>query len=266
MKQQERWKDWIQNTSGRQNPLRWWWWPQFLISVTWYCEHNVYTTLIWLWKCCSSSNKCAPANLQLECTRSNAGISTVQTSIHILGEDLPDHTRWGGLPSLHPWQGRVCCHGLLNAHWSYKYNDAGKFLDYIESTLDEEISPCVRVYELEDVKKRADKTIDALIDHICQFACCALIGDESDAAVRFEVQHRLIHAIPDGDIEVWKELLKVSWDKGVSHLLGICHTYFAIKSGGAAICAGKTVNVVQKYHWPWKQLQKHPSQCQNCIC
>ena len=47
-------------------------------------------------------------------------------------------------------------------------NDAGKFLDYLESTLDDEISPCVRVYELEDVKKRTDETIDALIENICQ--------------------------------------------------------------------------------------------------
>ena len=45
-------------------------------------------------------------------------------------------------------------------------NDAWKFLDYLESTLDGEISPHVRVYELEDVKKRTDETIDAIIDCI----------------------------------------------------------------------------------------------------
>ena len=56
-------------------------------------------------------------------------------------------------------------------------NDAGKFLDYLESTLDDEISPHVRVYELEDVKKRTDETTDALIHHIHQLACHALIGD-----------------------------------------------------------------------------------------
>ena len=47
------------------------------------------------------------------------------------------------------------------------------------------------------------------------------LGDGSDAAVKFEVQHRLIHAIPEGDIELWKELLKVSQDKGVSYLLEV---------------------------------------------
>ena len=85
-------------------------------------------------------------------------------------------------------------------------NDAGKLLDYLESSLNDEISPHVKVYELEDVKKRTDETIDALIDCIHQLACCAPIGDVSDAAVELEAQQRLIHAIPDGDIE----LLKVS--------------------------------------------------------
>ena len=46
--------------------------------------------------------------------------------------------------------------------------------------------PHVRVYELEDVRKRTDETIDALVDHICQLDCCALIGDGSNAAVEFE--------------------------------------------------------------------------------
>ena len=123
-------------------------------------------------------------------------------------------------------------------------NYTGKFLDYLESTLDDEISPPVRVSELADVKKRIDETIDALIAH------CALIGDGSDAAVEFEVQCRLICAILDGDIELWKELLKVSQDKGVSHLLEICCTYYAIESGTGAMCAGKTINVVQKSHQP----------------
>ena len=106
----------------------------------------------------------------------------------------------------------------------------------------------VRIYELEDIKKRTDETIDALVDHIHQCACHALIGDGSDAVVEFEVQCRLIHAIPDGDIELWKELLKVRCDKGVSNLLEICCTYYAIESGAAATCIGKTISAVQKSH------------------
>ena len=62
-----------------------------------------------------------------------------------------------------------------------------------------------------------------------QLANHALIGDGSDAAVEFEAQHRLSHAIPDSDIELQKELLKVSHDKGLSHILEICHTQYAIR-------------------------------------
>ena len=49
-------------------------------------------------------------------------------------------------------------------------NDPVKFLDYIESTLDDEISPRVRVYELEDITQRPDKSIDELVNWICQLA------------------------------------------------------------------------------------------------
>ena len=39
-------------------------------------------------------------------------------------------------------------------------NDPVKFLDYIESMLDNEISPQVCVYKLEDITKRSDESID----------------------------------------------------------------------------------------------------------
>ena len=62
------------------------------------------------------------------------------------------------------------------------------------------------------------------------------------------------------------ELLKVSHNKGVSHLLEVCYTYYAVESGAAAMCAGKTINVVQKSHQCWKPPQKQSSQCPNCTC
>ena len=127
-------------------------------------------------------------------------------------------------------------------------SDAGKLLGSLKSTLDDEISSHKRVYELEDVKKRTDGTVDTLIDCVCQLALHALKGDGSDAAVEFEVQQRLICAIPDGDMELQKDLLKVSQENGVSHLLEICHIYYAIESEAAAMCAGRTINAVQKSH------------------
>ena len=94
----------------------------------------------------------------------------------------------------------------------------------------------------------------------------ALIDYGSDATVEFEVQCRVILAIPDGHIELQKEHLKVSQDKGVSHLLEICYTCYAIESGAVAVCAAKTISALQKSHQSWKQPEKHTSQCQNCTC
>ena len=57
-------------------------------------------------------------------------------------------------------------------HWvppdeAHKW-DPEKFLDYLESTLDDKISPQIWVYDLDDVKKRSDKSVNELIDRICQ--------------------------------------------------------------------------------------------------
>ena len=123
-------------------------------------------------------------------------------------------------------------------------NDPKKFLDYIESTLYNEVSPRVHVYQLGDTTKRSDKYMDELVDWICQLACRAQISDGSDAAIEFEVQCRLIQAIPDTDIELHKQLLKVSHDKKVSYPLEICRTYYAVESGAAAMCAGHAVHAV----------------------
>ena len=123
-------------------------------------------------------------------------------------------------------------------------NNPVKFLNYIESTLDDEISPRVHFYELEDISKRSDKSINELVDQICQLAHRAQIGNGSDTVIEFEVQHRLILAIPDANIKLHKQLLKVSCDKRVSHLLEICRTYYAVESGVAAMCAGHVVHAV----------------------
>ena len=103
---------------------------------------------------------------------------------------------------------------------------------------------CHYVYELEDITKRSDESIDELVDQICQLACRAQIGDGSDAVIEFEVQCRLIQAIPDTNIKLCKQLLKVSHDKKVLHLLEICRTYYAVESRAAAMCVGHAVHAV----------------------
>ena len=132
--------------------------------------------------------------------------------------------------------------------------------------LDDEISPQVCVYKLEDITKTSDESIDELVDRICQFTCRAQISNDSDAAIEFEVQCRLIRAIPDTDIKLCKQLLKVSCDKKVLHLLEICRTYYAVESGVAAMCAGHAVHAVChtcQPHDPKPQSSYAP--CPTCL-
>ena len=146
-------------------------------------------------------------------------------------------------------------------------NDPRKFLDYIESMLDDEISPRVHVSKLEDITKRSDESIDKLVDWICQLVCRAQISNGSDAVIEFEVQCRLIQVIPDANIELHKQLLKVSHDKRVLHLLEICRTYNAVESGVAAMCVGHVGHAVChtcQAHDPKPQLSYAP--CSNCTC
>ena len=144
-------------------------------------------------------------------------------------------------------------------------NNPLKFLDYIESMLDDEISPQVHVYELEDITKRSDKSINEVVDWIWQLAHMAQIGNGSDAAIEFKIQCRMIWAIPDTDIELCKQLLKVSHDKRVSHLLEICRTYYTVESSAAAMCVGHVVHDVCNTHQTHDpKLLTSYTMCPNC--
>ena len=77
----------------------------------------------------------------------------------------------------------------------------------------------------------------------------------------------LIQVIPDANIKLCKQLLKVSCDKRVLHLLEICRTYYAVESGVAAMCVGHVVHAVHHTH------QTHDPKpltcytlCPNCTC
>ena len=136
-------------------------------------------------------------------------------------------------------------------------NDPVKFLDYIESTLDDEISPRVHVYGLEDITERSDKSIDELVDQIHQLTRRAQIGNSSDASIKFKVQCRLIRVIPDANIKLCKQFLKVSHDKRVLHLLEICRTYYTVESGAAVMCAGHVVHCPM-HHVPTAPINTLP--------
>ena len=94
-----------------------------------------------------------------------------------------------------------------------------EFLKYLKGTVDSEITQRIRVYDLESIRMRQNETVDELVDRIRELARLAQIGDNSDEAIEFEVERRLIKAIPDTDIMLRKELLRQGRDKRVSDLL-----------------------------------------------
>ena len=87
------------------------------------------------------------------------------------------------------------------------------------------------MYELEDIKKKSGESANELVDRIRQMARLAEIGNGSNEAIEFEVQHRLIRAIPDEDIDLRKEMLKVDRAKGTAALLELACTYYRVEAG-----------------------------------
>ena len=118
--------------------------------------------------------------------------------------------------------------------------------------------------------------MNELVDWTCQLTHRVQISDGSDAAIEFKVQCRLIWEIPDANIELHKQLLKVSLDKRVLHLLEICRIYYTVESGAAAMCSGHVVHAVHhtcQTHDPKLQTSyalcpnythQHPPSRQNC--
>ena len=210
------------------------------------------------------ASSCTTPYIQLGCKQPDVRVLPVQVPAWDLYQNLQDEEKLDYLLCILGKEGYATMHRWVPGDEAHKNNPV-KFLDYIESTLDDEISPQVHVYELEDITKRSDKSIDELIDQICQLACRAQISNGSDAAIEFKVQCRLIWAIPDANIELCKQLLKVSHDKRVSHLLEICRTYYAVESGMAAMCEGHVAHAVHHTHQTHdpKPLTSY-TPCPNC--
>ena len=94
-----------------------------------------------------------------------------------------------------------------------------------------------------------------------------MVCNGSDATIEFEVQHRLIWGIPDADIKLQKEFLKVNYDKKVSDLLEISCMYYAVESGVAKMCGSKAIHALCQGHQPQKSKpQKCTPQHPNCTC
>ena len=148
-------------------------------------------------------------------------------------------------------------------------NDAGKFLDYLETYPGWwRYLPMLGVYELEDIKKKI--RWDNWCTHWSYMPMCSPCTNrwlEWCSCWIWSSAQTDFHAIPDGDIELCRRSFSMSFVIRVSHTSWRSATHTMPLSLELLQCVlAKTINVVQKSDQPQKQPQKHPSQCQNCTC
>ena len=119
------------------------------------------------------------------------------------------------------------------------------FLCHFESTLDIEVGPRVKVYDLEAICKKRDETACELVACIQQMASQAHNRNGSVAANEFEVQHRFIRAITDDEIELQCGLLAAPITATTNELLTIAESYYAVECGAQMMSSsGTSVNAV----------------------
>ncbi len=63
-----------------------------------------------------------------------------------------------------------------------------------------------------------------------QMACQCHVFDGFDTVIKYKLQCHLIRAIPDKDITLWHEILKVLDDDGLKELLEITQMYYHVES------------------------------------
>ena len=112
----------------------------YLIPVS---IHDGYTIriLLWLWNCFSGSNKCAPATYDWNAPNQMWGFWLFKcqfTSWKKICQIISDEVDY--LLSILGREGYAAMDHRMPTDPADK-NDDGKFLDYLESTLDDEMSP-----------------------------------------------------------------------------------------------------------------------------
>ena len=75
---------------------------------------------------------------------------------------------------------------------------ADKFMDYLLSMMDHEVSQHCRIYQLEDVRIWAGESPDELVEHLCALAyhCNFPADDEKE----HNVQYHFVHTLSDKDL------------------------------------------------------------------
>ena len=101
---------------------------------------------------------------------------------------------------------------------------ADKFMDYLLSTMDHEVSQCCRIYQLEDVRIRAGESPDELMECLHALADCCIFptNDEKE----HNVQYHFICTLSDKDLV--KKLLALDLKATTAKMLEVCRTHITI--------------------------------------
>ena len=148
-----------------------------------------------------------------------------------------------------------------------KKASADKFMDYLLSMMDHEVSQRCRIYQLEDVRIWAGESPDELVEHLHALAdCCNFLTDDEKER---NVQYRFVRALSDKDLV--KKLLALDLTATTAKMLEVCRTHIAISDNldALGLVGSKPVHAIhqgkhnkQRQHGVKQPGNQH--QCGNC--
>ena len=145
---------------------------------------------------------------------------------------------------------------------------ADKFMDYLLSMMDCEVSQCCRIYQQEDVRIQAGESHDELMECLCALAdhCNFPTDDEMEC----NVQYCFVRTLSDKDLV--KKLLALDLKATTAKMFEVCKTHIAINNNFDALglVGSKPVHVIhqgkhnkQRQHGAKQHGNQH--QCGNCM-
>ena len=149
-------------------------------------------------------------------------------------------------------------------------NSAEKFMAYLLSTMDHEVSQRCRIYQWEEVRIQAGETPDELADRIRALAARCKFPSEDE--MERNVQYRFVRALNDKDLV--RKLLALKVDATTAEMVNVCNTHIAIADNCDAmgLSSTKTVNAIHRGQPKQRQTgrkgppqtQSDNHQCGNC--
>ena len=144
---------------------------------------------------------------------------------------------------------------------------ADKFMDYLLSTMDHEVSQCCRIYRLEDVKIQAGESPDECVE--CLHALADHCNFPTDEKKEQNVQCHLVQALSDKDLV--KKLLALDLKATTAKMLEVCQTHITISDNldAMGLARSKPIHAIhQGNHKKQRQQRSKPTanqhQCGNC--